>query len=203
MKELNRETTVFNDFINVVSDDDTPSRHSLQLSPWYDGNGEDLEFWDRQKKCAQATLNAYKSGSLENAGFTSIREDKDGNYIIELAVRATDIPDETWEVLKTNGQMDPCIYSGCYPAANMMMSGYRDVYGTIGRSWETTLCTWLRTDAVSKIADIKHTFDPYAAALATLKVYDAPGVDDAIAKIDGLTERIAALFPNEEGESHE
>lgn len=199
---MNRDDIILNDFISVLSVDDSWTVDSLELSTWYYGpkgpndSEDEKAFWSRQLVCAKTMLEGYKTGKLDHAGYVIFR--KTGSKgVIEFALRAKDLPDDIWNVIADKLPEDPCVYSECLPAANLQMFSYRDVYGCIGRSWETNLCTFLAAEVVLKIREIKDSFGAYAAALSVLKVYGSPRVEETIQGIPGLMERINALFPKD------
>lgn len=201
--ELNRNDVVYCDFITVKSTDASYDKDTLILDDWYikeDKEGEN--FWTRQKKCAQATLDAWVRGDL-NKGYSEIvfPEDRSVGYL-NICIRATDVPDDLWEVLAEYGQQSPCIYSGCLPMAHMMMTTYRDTYGCIGRSWEINMVINLKTSSCYKISEVRDTFGPYAAALYLMKIYRG-NVTEEISKYDGLAELIERLDKEPDDEADE
>lgn len=199
--ELNRNETVYNDFFGVHTTDGTWSKESLKLEFAYPEGANDpqyIEFLKAEEKCANAILEAYVNGKLDNAGFITMSDPNvSADYkFIDFALRAKDIPDETWKILSENGQKHSCYYSYCLPAAHLRMGTYRNNCGCIGSSWETRLVEDLSMCQASGVNDIYHLFGNYAAALAVLKAYNIQGIDEEIAKIDGLTEKVEKLVVN-------
>jgi len=193
---LEREKVVFNDYIEVITDDGTWERKSLQLSPHFDEDISEAdsdvatEFYTAQRNCAKAVLDAYKDGKLDNAGYTGLSQStKEDVMLVDLALRAKDLPDDVWETLSKYGQQCGCLYSGCLPVAHMRMHTYRGSNECVGSSWETILCERLGTRTVSTIADIRKKFGTYAAALTVLWTI-TPAVDGEVDKIEGLTSYI-------------
>lgn len=88
----------------------------------------------------------------------------------------------------------PCEYSNCLPVSNLRMRTYRDIYGCVGRSWETVLVEGLTAATASDISDIARTYGNYPAALAVLKVYGVDGVDTEIEKFDGLAGSVRTML---------
>ena len=193
---MERSETVYNDYLAVKSTDGTWNRDSLQLiehvpNPDYENDDDYVIAVEAENICARAVFSAYMDGLLDNAGFIGLSDsDKEGVKLLDLALRASDLPDWLWDVLFKKGQVHPCIYSGCVPVSHHAMRTYRSNCGCVGSSWETILIEALETSAVSSISSIRRTYGTYAAALAVLKTYEVKGVDTEIGKIEGLAETL-------------
>lgn len=62
----------------------------------------------RENRCTRAVFDAYIEDKLDGAGFTGIAESTiPDNMLLDLALRASDLPDDVWEVLDRDGIQSP------------------------------------------------------------------------------------------------
>lgn len=149
----------------------------------------------RENRCTRTVFDAYIKGKLDGAGFTGMAESTIPDHmLLDLALRASDLPDDVWEVLDRDGMQPPCEYSNCLPVSNLRMHTYRDICGCVGRSWETALAEGPSAATASDISDIARTYGNYPAALAVLKMYRANSMDAEIKKFNGLTESVRRML---------
>lgn len=113
----------------------------------------------RENRCTRVVFDAYIEGKLDGAGFTGMAESTIPDHmLLDPALRASDLPDDVWEVLDRDGIQSPCEYSNCLPVSNLRMRAYRDICGCVGRLRGTVLAEGLSAATASDISDIARTY---------------------------------------------
>ncbi len=159
------------DWISVISNDGTWSLESLELEPRKEQELDRFGFELARRegyKNAELLFPLYKNGELKKAGYAEIKmhcSDTEDVRVLELVLRASDLPDEIWEQISPRIPKDPCVYSGCVSCVDPIMTAYRDTDGCVGRSWETPILQGFDSDSAHQIYQVYKTEGAYAAGV--------------------------------------
>ncbi len=180
---MEKKDVIFLDCIPVVSTPGTWRVDSLELAPREEEEDDKFGFEKarrRGRENAKFILDFYKTGKYDSRNFyVEIHKDEEQRIEwLDFVLKAEIIPDEIWDKLKDNIPQSPCIYSGCVSVANPIMTTYRDVYGSIGRSWETPFVQLLQTESCCKVADIKHIKGAFEAGIEVIRILHGESDDD-------------------------
>lgn len=146
---------------------------------------EFLQKWHReltqlaedQTRTTKIIADLYSKGVLTEKGYVRTNaftaEDNTNCVDTYFVVNLTDIlpylSDDDAEFVKQVLPKSPCIYSGCVGFVHLLMKTYRDTYGCIGRSWETTIVDQLNSANASAVAQVRREQNAYQAGIKSIE----------------------------------